>query len=132
MSIDHFLKKLVSASDGPLLAEKLADEITSDIIKYRKGKKNVFKSYAKSKRTKKFENLETAILRIMRQTTDLNRERYSKVVDRMHCTGMDTLFSGPIPIPIKSATDLANQMAEIVVDDKSTDECDRAVFLEAN
>ena len=39
------------------------------------------------------ENLELAIMRIMRQTTEVNHAQYELVLSRMHSTGMDTLFN---------------------------------------
>lgn len=102
-SIDYFLKKIVSASDGPFLAEKLCDKISLKIIKHRKGKgrDNVFSKWYKSNRNEELENLELAIFRVMRQTNEKFRERYEYVIDRIHSTGMDPLFKGPIPPPIK-------------------------------
>jgi hypothetical protein len=62
-SIDYFLKKIISASDGPLLAEKLADKISIIIIKKRQGRDNLFKKASKSKHTQELEHLEAAISR---------------------------------------------------------------------
>lgn len=100
-TIDYYLKKIISASDGPLMAERLSDALSNKIIKPRKGKDNIFKKRTKSVATKEFENLETAISRIMRQTTEESKASYALVIDRIHKTGMDTLFEGPVPPSIK-------------------------------
>lgn len=99
-SIDYFLKKIISASDGPLLAEQLADKLSMNIMKNRKGTDNIFKKASKSKRTQELEHLEAAISRIMRQAKDDFKKRYMLVIDRIHTTGLDTLFRGPLPLKI--------------------------------
>lgn len=101
-SIEYFLKKIISASDGPLLAEKLADKISEKIIKHRKGSENFVNKISKSKGTEELEHLETAVSRIMRQTTEQFKDRYSLVIERIHKTGMDPLFQGPMPPCIKA------------------------------
>ena len=100
-SIEYFLKKLISASDGPLLAEKLADKISHKIMKNRKGSDNFVKKISKSKGTEELEHLETAISRVMRQTKDDFKNSYALVIERIHKTGMDPLFQGPLPPCIK-------------------------------
>lgn len=101
-SIEYFLKKIVSASDGPLLAEKLADKISEQIMKHRKGSDNFVHKMSKSKGTEELEHLEAAISRVMRQTNDNFKDRYALVIDRIHKTGMDPLFQGPFPPCIKA------------------------------
>ena len=96
-TIGYFLKKIVSASDGPWMAEILSDKLSTKIIKLRKSKMAVFRKAQKSCRTQEFENLEAAISKVMRQTTERAKERYGLVIDRIHKTGMDPLFEGPLP-----------------------------------
>ena len=121
-SIEYFLKKIISASDGPLLAEKLADKISQKIIKHRKGSDNFVNKISKSKGTEELEHLETAILRVMRQTKDDFTKRYEYVIERIHKTGMDPLFQGPFPPSIKAQLETQKIIdAENVASDDKND-----------
>jgi len=97
MSKSYCLQKIISASNGPLMAEILADECSEKILKMREGKKNIFKKRSKSYYKKEIENLELAITKIMRQTTEESHANYQCVLDKIHLTGMDPLYNGPCP-----------------------------------
>ena len=98
MTKTYYLQKIISASNGPLMAEILADECSAHILKMREGKPNVFKKRSKSSQKNDMEHLELAITKIMRQAKDEANKDYQKVLDRIHVTGMDPLFKGPLPV----------------------------------
>ena len=96
-SIDYYIRKIVSASDGPKMALLLCDDLNSALIKQRSGKANVFKKISKSTRTKELHNLELAICVVMRQCDTRTIDSFVSILDRLHKTGLDPLFKGPLP-----------------------------------
>ncbi len=96
-SIDYYIRKIVSASDGPKMALLLCDDLNIALINQRSGKANVFKKMAKSKTTECLHNLELAISVVMRQSNVQYIDSYVHVLDRIHKTGLDPLFKGPLP-----------------------------------
>lgn len=88
------------------MAEKLADNLSKRMLDKRKGKGSVFKTMSKSKRHEELENLEIAISTIKRQAKESLREHYDCVIERIHVTGLDPSFVGPIPVSIKAQKDL--------------------------
>ena len=102
----YFLQKIISATNGPLMAEMMADECTAIILQKREGKTNIFKTKSESNHRKELEELELAITKIMRQTTQEASEKYGKVLDRIHITGLDPLFIGPIPASVVGKNEL--------------------------
>ncbi len=106
-SIDDYLHKIVSASDGPRMAEILCDDLNTQLIKKREKKSNFLKKMAKGKCTQQLRNLELAISMVMRQSHPKNNDVYAMVIDRIHKTGLDPLFKGPMP-PQISTTIIVN------------------------
>ena len=96
----YYMEKIVSASNGPKMAEILADECSNKLLKLRDGKTNFFTKKTKAKRKQEIENLELAIMKVMRQSKREHSEAYDKVLNRMHETGFDPLFKGKLPISI--------------------------------
>ena len=93
----YYMEKIVSASNGPKMAELLSDDCSSKLLKLRDGKNNFFTKKTKAKRKQEIENLELAIMKVMRQSKEEYSKGYEKVLDRMHTTGFDPLFKGDIP-----------------------------------
>lgn len=96
----YYMEKIISASDGPKMAEILSDECSTKLLKLRGKKNNIFASKSKAKRKQEIECLELAIMKVMRQSKREYNEQYQKVLDRMHVTGFDPLFKGKLPSSI--------------------------------
>lgn len=110
--VSYYIQKIISASDGPTMAERLADDLSKRMLEKRKGKGNVFKTMSKSKRHAELENLEIAISTVKRQAKETLREPYDRVIERIHVTGLDPSFVGPIPAPIKAQKELEKIAAD--------------------
>lgn len=104
--VAYYVQKIISSSDGPAMAEKLADDLSKRMLEKRKGKGSVFKRMSKSKRHEELQNLEIAISTIKRQAKESLRDDYDCVIERIHVTGLDSSFVGPIPASIKAQKDI--------------------------